>query len=292
MPRISELPLESSGPLNGDELVPIVQGGDTVQTTTQAIANLAPDQPDAVTSVNGETGTVVLDAADVGATIDPSLLSTVSNLSGAEILTVEQGGNPVQVTTQQIASLGVAGGGVTSVNGDAGPAVVLDAADVGALADPSGLPGVSGLTGAEVTTVEQGGVQVQVTVQQIVEIARPQESLVVACSDETTALTAGVAKVTFHMPYNFYVDEVFAGLTTVQTSGSTFTVDINDGAASILSTKITIDNTEETSLTAATPPVISDQTLLKGAKITVDIDAIGNGTAKGLKAYIIGRRLT
>lgn len=291
MPRISELPLESSGPLNGDELAVVVQGGTTVQTTVQEIADLAP--ANGVLSVNGDTGpTVTLDAADVGATIDPSLLSTVSNLSGAEILTVEQGGNPVQVTTQQIADLGAVGSGVTSVNGDTGPAVTLDAADVGALADPSGLPGVSGLTGAEVTTVEQGGVQVQVTMQQIAELARPRESIIIACSDETTALTAGVAKVTFHMPYNFYVDEAFAGLTTVQTSGSTFTVDINDGAASILSTKITIDNTEETSLTAATPPVISDQTLLKGAKITVDIDAIGDGTAKGLKAYIIGRRLT
>lgn len=292
MPRTSELPLASSGPLNGDELAVIVQDGVTVQTTVQEIANLTPASA-GVTSVNGDSGpAVVLDAADVGATIDPSLLSGVSNLTGSEILTVEQGGTPVQVTTQQIASLGVAGGGVTSVNGDSGPAVVLDAADVGALADPSGLPGVSGLTGAEILTVEQGGVQVQATVQQIAELARPRESLIVACSDETTPLTAGTAKVTWHVPYNFVVQEVFAGLTTAQTSGSTFMVDINEAGTSILTTKITIDNTEETSLTAATPPVISDQSLTKGAKMTVDIDQIGDGTAKGLKIYIIGYRLS
>lgn len=110
----------------------------------------------------------------------------------------------------------------------------------------------------------------------------------IACSDETTALTAGAAKVTFHMPFSMTLTEVFAGLTTPQTSGSIFTVDVNESGASILSTKITIDNAEETSLTAATAPVISDASLGKGAKITVDIDQIGDGTAKGLKIYLIG----
>ncbi len=112
----------------------------------------------------------------------------------------------------------------------------------------------------------------------------------IACSDETTALTTGTAKVTFHMPYAFTLSEVFAGLTTAQASGSIFTVDVNEAGVSILSTKLTIDNTEETSLTAATPPVISDASIAKGAKITIDVDQIGNGTAKGLKVYLIGTK--
>ncbi len=109
MPRITELPLASSGNLNGDELVPIVQGGDTVQTTVGEIASVAAEFVGGVTSVNGDTGDVVLTAADVGATADPSLLSAVSGLTGDEILTVEQGGVPVQVTAQQIADLAPAG---------------------------------------------------------------------------------------------------------------------------------------------------------------------------------------
>jgi hypothetical protein len=112
MPRITELNPASSGPLVGNELVPAVQGGVTVQVSVQDIADLG-GGGGAVTSVNGNTGIVVLDAVDVGATIDPTLLSGVSNLSGAEILTVEQSGVPVQVTTQQIASLGGGGGGGT-----------------------------------------------------------------------------------------------------------------------------------------------------------------------------------
>ena len=116
------------------------------------------------------------------------------------------------------------------------------------------------------------------------------ESLEVFASDLTTALTTGTGKGVFFMPYAMTVLEVFAGLATPQTSGSTFTVDINEAGVSILSTKITIDNGEDTSLTAATPPVISDTALAKGAKITIDIDALGDGTAKGLVVVISGVR--
>ena len=112
-----------------------------------------------------------------------------------------------------------------------------------------------------------------------------------ACSDETTALTTGTAKITFRTPCAMTVTAVRASLTTAQTSGSIFTVDINEGGASILSTKLTIDNTEKTSTTAATPPVISDSALADDAEITIDIDQIGDGTAKGLKVTILGTRV-
>jgi hypothetical protein len=118
-------------------------------------------------------------------------------------------------------------------------------------------------------------------------LATPFE-LVVAASDETTALTAGTAKITFRMPRAVTLTAVRASLTTAQASGSIFTVDINEGGASILSTKLTIDNTETTSTTAATPPVISDTALADDAQITIDIDQIGDGTAKGLKVMLIG----
>lgn len=116
------------------------------------------------------------------------------------------------------------------------------------------------------------------------------ESLIIACSDETTALTTGTGKVTFRMPYAFTVTAVRASLTSAQTSGSIFTVDINESGTTILSTKLTIDNTEKTSTTAATAAVISDTSLANDAEITVDIDQVGDGTAKGLKIVIIGHQ--
>jgi hypothetical protein len=111
-----------------------------------------------------------------------------------------------------------------------------------------------------------------------------------AASDETTALTTGTAKVTFRMPHAMTLTAVRASLSTAQTSGSIFTVDINEAGTSILSTKLTIDNTEKTSTTAATAAVISDSALADDAEITIDIDQIGDGTAKGLKVTLIGTR--
>lgn len=110
----------------------------------------------------------------------------------------------------------------------------------------------------------------------------------IACSDESTALAAGVAKVTFRMPCAMTLTAVRASLTTAQASGSIFTVDINEGGTTILSTKLTIDNAEKTSTTAATPAVISDTALADDAEMTIDIDQVGDGTAAGLKVYLIG----
>lgn len=116
------------------------------------------------------------------------------------------------------------------------------------------------------------------------------EAIVVACSDETTLLTAGVNKVKFRMPYAFTLTGVRASLTTAQAAGSIFTVDINENNVSVLSTKLTIDNNELTSTTAATAAVISDSSLADDAEISVDIDQIGTAAATGLKVYLIGRK--
>lgn len=114
------------------------------------------------------------------------------------------------------------------------------------------------------------------------------QSIIIACSDESTVLTTGTNKVRFRMPYAFTLSAVRASLGTAQTSGSIFTVDINENGTSVLSTKLTIDNTEKTSTTAATPAVISDSSLADDAEITIDIDQVGDGTAIGLKVTLIG----
>lgn len=72
---------------------------------------------------------------------------------------------------------------------------------------------------------------------------------------------------------------------TAGTTG-TFTVDINEAGTSILSTKITVDSTEKSSETAATPPVISDTAIAADAVVTFDIDAIQTTPAKGLVVWI------
>lgn len=112
--------------------------------------------------------------------------------------------------------------------------------------------------------------------------------ITVAASNETSDLVTGTAAVTFRMPYAMELDEVRASVNTAPV-GSTIIADINEGGSTILSTKLTIDASEKTSTTAATPAVISDTTLADDAEITIDIDQVGSSTAgKGLKITLIG----
>jgi hypothetical protein len=116
------------------------------------------------------------------------------------------------------------------------------------------------------------------------------EVLGFACSDETTALTTGNGKVTFRMPFAMTLTGVVATLTTAAT-GSTLVVDINEGGTTVLSTALSIDASEKTSTTAATPAAISDTALANDAEMRIDIDQIGATIAgAGLKVFLIGYR--
>ena len=108
----------------------------------------------------------------------------------------------------------------------------------------------------------------------------------IAASDQSTAITTGAAKATFIIPIKFKVLSVVASLKTASTSGAPI-IDINEAGATILSTKITIDQDEKNSSTAATPAVISDDSIAAFAEITIDIDGAG-ADAVGLIVYLIG----
>ena len=113
--------------------------------------------------------------------------------------------------------------------------------------------------------------------------------MVVAVSDETTALTTGTAKVTFRMPAKVTLTDLKASVTTAPTGGTLLTVDVNEAGASIISTKLTFDASSKTTVGAATPRVISDSSLAADAEMTIDIDAVGSTIAgAGLKVTLIG----
>jgi len=110
------------------------------------------------------------------------------------------------------------------------------------------------------------------------------EVLIVAFSDESSVVTAGTTKVSFQMPnYATTLTDIAVNFKTAPTT-SAITIDVNEGGTSVLSTKITVDATETSSETAATPPVISDSSLAANAIITVDVDtADSGGTSVGGK---------
>lgn len=115
----------------------------------------------------------------------------------------------------------------------------------------------------------------------------PEGCFVLACSDETTDITTGTAKVTFRAPFAFTIKRIpKATLSTASTSGLP-EVNIKAAGTTIFGTKLTIDANEKTSTTAATAATLATSTISVSddAEITIDIDTAGTG-AKGLKVYL------
>jgi hypothetical protein len=109
--------------------------------------------------------------------------------------------------------------------------------------------------------------------------------MIIALSDETTALVASTSRATFRAPYALtIIGTPRCSLNNASTSGIV-TVDMNVDGVSILSTKLTIDQDELVSTTAATPCVVSDTSVADFSEITFDIDTAGTD-ASGLKIYI------
>ncbi len=106
---------------------------------------------------------------------------------------------------------------------------------------------------------------------------------------DATAVTSGAAKKTFRMPARVWLTEIRGSLVTAQASGTAMAIDVNEAGASIFSTTLTFDNTEKTTVTAATPAVISDPAIADDAEITIDVDTVGTGGA-GLRLTFIGIR--
>lgn len=105
------------------------------------------------------------------------------------------------------------------------------------------------------------------------------------------ALTTGDGKAYFTIPAalnGMNLVSVAAALTTVSSSGIP-TVQIANvtDAVDMLSTKLTIDATELTSYTAATPAVIdtTKDDVVTGDLLRIDVDVAGTG-AKGLSVVL------
>jgi hypothetical protein len=175
----------------------------------------------------------------------------------------------------------------TGWNGDLTVPTKDAARDKIELLAPLASPTFTGTPAAPTAATTTNTTQLATTAFVQQEIDARIEVYVVPFSDETTPLTASANKRTFHWPYSTTtITAVWVGLTTVQSSGSILTIDVHKNGTTILSTKVTVDNGEDTSLIPATPPVISVSSITEGDKVTIDIDQIGDGTATGGKLYI------
>jgi hypothetical protein len=172
MPNISISDLPAAGPIDGDELVPIVQNGITVRTTTSAVAG-APDQQQTFITKNQEptlpnsralSGGTGIGLTDGGA--QSTLQITLNGASGS----LESMGNGMVAKTGSntvaARSIAVSGDGLSITNGSGvsgNPTVSLDGL-AGALASVGGTGLVAVQGGTTAGTVLVAGTANQIDV--------------------------------------------------------------------------------------------------------------------------------
>ena len=109
---------------------------------------------------------------------------------------------------------------------------------------------------------------------------------VIRCVDSATSVAvANVVGGDVESRFAGTIVEVGAYVDTAGVTGST-TIDINKNGTTILSTKITLETTEKTSRTAATPPVVSVPSLALGDVLTTDVDGVSTTAPKGLTVWL------
>lgn len=111
--------------------------------------------------------------------------------------------------------------------------------------------------------------------------------LIISVSDEDSVITTASPAVTFRVPQDMTISKIKASLTTASSAAGPVTVDVNLNGSSVFgANRLTIDNFETTSETAATAADLNTTAWTDDDVVTVDIANAGTG-AVGLKISII-----
>lgn len=119
-------------------------------------------------------------------------------------------------------------------------------------------------------------------------------SFSIAVFDSATDCATGNGVIAFCVPASMASMDITDVVATAHTAGTTGTMDVQvrrrrvTTDADVLSTKLTIDSTEVSSITAAAAHVInaSNDDLNEGDLIYIDVDAVQTTEAKGLTVTI------
>jgi hypothetical protein len=236
-----------------------------------------------------------LNEANGLAQLDSSGLIPVSILSEATTSTAGS-----MSSADKIKLDGIDAGAEVNVNADwnasSGDAQILNKPSIPAPADAAPLAPGTAAVGSSTDYAREDHVHplpglVTSTTAGLMRPVDLGDVIVLACSDETTDLATGTAKVTFRMPWAATLTDVRLSVNTAPT-GSALIVDVNEGGVSVFGTLPQIDDGDTTSVGSVVAPVISDSALAADAEITVDIDQVGSSAAgKGLKVALYVTRV-
>jgi hypothetical protein len=258
-----------------------------VLTVVAGTASWEPAPADAVDSVNGQTGVVVLDAGDVGA--DPAGSAAAAAAASQPLATIDalgdlyvgtgpdatarlpRGANGEVLATNDAEPTGLEwipapGGAVDSVNGQTG-VVVLDAGDVGAVAEvatPGIVYGTDGAGAPDTYDVED------------------LTTTTIEFTDDRQVLTAGNGTARWYNREGVALTIIGAWVSVgVVPTDAAILVDVNVNGTTIYTTqgnRPTVAAGTNGGAISATPDVTA---LAVGDYLTVDIDQIGSTIAGG-----------
>ena len=118
-----------------------------------------------------------------------------------------------------------------------------------------------------------------------------QAEMAFAGSDQTTPLTVVANIAGIFAEFDMTLQSLFAGVGVLGTTSGGTRIMIQKNGVDMLSTPITIDHGDTTSLTATTPAEISVSAITRGDRISVDIQDITIGaTEAGLQIVLNGIR--
>ena len=274
----------------------IEAGADVTDATNVAAAGAVMDS-----EVDADIKTLVLPASTTISAFGASLVDDADATAaratlGSVIGTDVQGhsavldGTTASFTTAEESKLAAveASADVTDVTNVTAAGAVMDS-EVDANIKTLALPASTTISAFGATLVDDADAATALTTLGALDKTLIPTEVMTAASDEITAIVTATDVMQFRMPYAMTGTSVRVSLGSACSTG-TFTVDVNVNGATVLSTKVTIDATEKTSVTAVTAAVLSVTAWPDDAIVTIDVDNQGDGTATGLKITMIGTR--
>lgn len=242
-----------------------LQSGDNITELTNNAGYITSAPVD---SVNGNTGTVVLDADDIDDSLTTHKFATQAQLDNADSA----------LQSADIDTLAELNAILTDANLDDASSSRTPTAHTHPLTDLTQSSATDGQIIAWNNTASEW------------QAVSKDAFIGIACSDETTNLATGVVA-TFRLPHAMTLTAIRASVTTAPV-GSNIIVDVKEGGVSIMTTNLlNIDNGSKTSVGSATTPNITDSNLADDAEISVEITQVGSTTAgAGLKINLIGTK--